>query len=72
MKQTMKHPVDNIIGFFSGIAGGGAYAMFANITWRSILDNAGQLMWMAFVALVSGGAGVIGKHLADKYLKRKK
>jgi hypothetical protein len=68
----MKHPIDDIVGFLSGFAGGGLYAKLMGITWYTAWENLGQIIWIGFIALFSGIMGVIGKHLATKYLKRKK
>ena len=62
---------DNTIGFFSGIFGGSMYVKFAGITWQSAWESMGHVLWLGFIALLSGAMGVLGKHLAQKYLKRK-
>ncbi|MEO0312291.1 MAG: hypothetical protein RIQ89_1948 [Bacteroidota bacterium] len=68
----MKYTWDTMTAFICGTIGGGAYTQLAKINWDTIMSNGADLLWMAFVALVSGGAGVLGKHLVAKYLKRKK
>lgn len=65
----MKHPIDDIIGFISGLFGGGIYLA---INWQRVWDGVGNLLWLGVIAMFSGAMGILGKHLASKYLKRKK
>jgi nicotinamide riboside transporter PnuC len=65
----MKHSSDNIIGLFSGLIGGSTYAW---ISWNAFFEGAAKLMWVAIIAAISGAAGVAGKYLMNKYIKRKK
>lgn len=55
----------------SGIAGGGLYITLGKIDWQVLFNSLGSLLWLGFIALFSGAMGVLGKHLASKYLKRK-
>lgn len=71
MKTAMEQNNDNLVGFISGIAGGVTYLFFAGITWVTAWENVGNILWLGFVALFSGVMGVLGKHWAGKYLKRK-
>lgn len=68
----MEQKNDTLVGIISGILGGSIYANFADITWQTVWANAGHVLWLGFIALFSGTMGVIGKHWAQKYLKRKK
>ncbi len=68
----MKHPIDDIVAFFSGVTGAWVYSAILGIHWSDILTSAGQLLWMIVVAMITGGAGVLGKHWMTKLLKRKK
>jgi len=70
----MEEKYDAITAFFSGIIGSALAIHFelAQINWASIFENAGHMIWLGFVALFSGGMGVLGKHLITKYLNRKK
>lgn len=68
----MKHPIDDIVGFFSGLFGGSVAAWVMGITWQNAWESAGKLLWLGFVAMFTGGMGVLGKHLIQRYLKRKK
>jgi hypothetical protein len=70
--QAMKHPIDDIVGLVFGIAGGGIYAKLMGITWQFAWQSLGHIIWIGFIAVFSGAMGVIGKHLATKYLKLKK
>jgi hypothetical protein len=70
--QSMKHPIDDIVGAISGLFGGTLYVWIGGITWQSFYQGFGQLIWLAFVAFLSGAMGILGKHLMDKYIKRKK
>jgi hypothetical protein len=72
MKAEMRHPIDDIIGAISGLFGGSLYLWFAGINWHTIYENAGKMVWLGFIAFISGAMGILGKHLMDKYLKRKK
>ena len=71
MKSTMKHPIDDIVGFFSGLFGGSVYAFIAGITWQNAFDSLGKLLWLGFVAMFTGGMGILGKHLVQKHLLKK-
>ncbi len=68
----MKHPVDDVVAFFSGLTGGSIYAWIAGITWSSFFTSAGQLLWLGIVAMFTGGAGVLGKHMVTKLIKKLK
>ncbi len=68
----MKHPIDDVVAFFSGLFGGSMYAFIAGITWTSLFENALQLFYLGFIAAFTGAMGVVGKHLIGKYLNKKK
>lgn len=71
MKSVMKHPIDDLVGAISGLLGGSVYIWIGGITWQTFYEGAGQIFWLGFVAFLSGAMGILGKHLMDKYLKRK-
>lgn len=68
----MNYNTDDIIAAGSGLVGGLVTTVLMDITWQSAWENLGHLLWVGFVAMFTGAMGVIGKHLIDKFLKRKK
>lgn len=72
MNHFIRHFVDDIVAFVSGIAGGSAYLKIAGITWQDAWQNIEHLLWLGFVAMFTGAMGVIGRHLIIKYFKKKK
>lgn len=68
----MKHPIDDIVAFFSGVTGAGIYSAILGITWTDVVHSAGQILWLGFVAMFTGGMGVLGKHWVTKLLKKRK
>ena len=70
--KAMGQKYDDLTGFISGLAGTTLAINLAGITWQSAWESFGQILWLGFIALFSGGMGVLGKHLITKYLNRKK
>lgn len=68
----MKHPSDDIVGFLSGLLGGTVCVHLANFTFDDIWSNAVNFMVLGITAMFTGGMGVLGKHLVQKYIMRKK
>ena len=68
----MQQKYDELTGFIFGTAGGFGAVNLLGITWNTAWQNVGQLLWVGFIALFTGGMGVLGKHLVTKWLKRKK
>lgn len=64
--------LDDAIGWAGGILGGSVYMLYAGITWENAWESLGSIIWVAFVAMLTGGAGKLGSHLVTKYLNRKK
>lgn len=72
IKILMHEKYDEITAFISGLIGGVATIHIMDITWNDVWNNAGQLIWVGFVALFTGGMGVLGKHLVTLLIKRYK
>ena len=72
MKIQMHQKYDELTGFLAGLVGGGLTIHLMDITWKDIFNNAGQLVWVGFVALFTGLMGVLGKHVASSIIKRYK
>jgi hypothetical protein len=70
--SEMKHPIDDIVAFISGLGGSSIYAWVCGITWESAWDSTAKLLWIGIVALFSGAMGVLGKHLMGKLFKKKR
>jgi len=70
--KAMEQKYDDLTGFISGLAGTTLAINLAGITWQSAWESFWQILWLGFIALFSGGMGVLGKHLITKYLNRKK
>ena len=68
----MHEKYDELTAFISGIIGGSVTIHIIGISWQDILSNVSNLLWIGFVALFTGGMGVLGKHIVTKILKRKK
>lgn len=70
--HQLKHPADDIVGCVSGLFGGVLYIHFAGVTWQNAFENIGKLCWVGFVAFFTGGMGILGKHVVQKYILKKK
>lgn len=68
----MKHPSDDIVGFLSGLLGGTLCVHIANLTFADIWSNAANFLILGVTAMFTGGMGVFGKHLVQKYLLHRK
>lgn len=73
--KAMEHKYDQWRGIISGLLGGFITMNWLNITWESFYENMSQIFWVVFMAIISGAAGMAGKHLytwAFKEFKKKK
>lgn len=70
--KVMEQKYDELTAAISGIVGGFISIHLMGITWQTAWEYLGQLLWVGFIALFTGGMGVVGKHFVSKWLKPKK
>lgn len=71
MKLAMNSMNDTVAALF-GIVGGIITSLIMGITWQNAWENAGNLLWLGFVAMFTGGMGIVGKKLVEKYWDKRK
>lgn len=70
--QAKQHAGDYATAFISGIFGSGLYARIMGINWLNLFNSVAHAAGTIALAIITGAAGILGKHWAEKLLKRKK
>lgn len=72
MRPAMNHNLDDMIGAIGGLLGGIVTSMILGVTWHSAWENVINLIWLGVGAMFTGGMGMVGKKLVERYMERRK
>lgn len=72
MKAMERIPTDDWITGIIGAIVGLFSTSLMNITWQELFENIWHFLGVGLIALFTGAMSVVGKHLIEKLIKRKK
>lgn len=68
----MNYNVDDLLGFFSGLFGAIITSWMLGISWPSVWGEVVNVIWIGIGAMFTGGMGMLGKKVVEKYWENRK
>jgi hypothetical protein len=72
MKAQMNYNLDDWLGAISGMVGAIMTGWVLGITWHSAWEDFINLVWLGVGAMFTGGMGMLGKKLAERFWEKRK